>query len=468
MANTPVVAVSRPDLLGWRRVTIEDRAAGKARSYEELRKILRGAGLASDHKVEWVGGGKEAWPDRTYICQILGIFMAVYFLATACLLIKIGVKDAFGAPTLLDRATGAILILAALLEIVAAGAAVYYWKTRKRDYSGAIVLIGNLISLAVSLVVVLAQFWLWAYMDYLPLWIVFMLWSIVALVILVYEGVWRAIKYPRRIAVGAVASALFAVVNAAYSQMYLPYTASPLVQSSAAFGKPVLGGGEMYLPVHLRVKNASRVPVYIIGSIYWIHGGLVGAGPRWQLIHDGEFVQPRSLQPGEELSNDELIELKRPDWGRYEVVQVNAELWMLRMDRMTVSGEYSSSGRSLTSLKAEGRDRGPRGPNEDYFRYQADISSSNEILNFARRRERLTLWYAHRKDWPFLYIDVGLPGERIAFDPFRPNENMEAIKRYGLKRVRSSIVLKPFAELLEGAKVEPSKEPPKETSTQAR
>ncbi|MEU6867262.1 hypothetical protein ABZ924_29120 [Streptomyces sp. NPDC046876] len=466
------VTVSRPDRLGWRRVTIDGHPAGKARSHGELKAILRHANLPTELQIEWQGGGKHHWPDCSGARRVASALMAATLGATAYLLIKIGAKDMLGALTYAGRITGITLLVVALLEIVAAGAAVDYWHMRKVPFSGMAVLIGASISIALSSVLIFVQVWGWSYTDYLKYWILLLLFSLATLGIMIRERAWRAIKNPKRIVVGTVASALLAITNVTYTQIYVPYATSPVVQSLASFGKPTVDEKktQMYLPVHLSVRNAGQIPVYVLGSIYWVHGGRADS-PLNILIQDAEFIRPpgRPLNPGEEFSDDELIEIKRTDWNRYEAVDVRTELYVIRMDRVIIGGDYEFSGRSLAKLKKEHKENDPRGPADDYLRYQTGISNSNEILNVTRGPQRLTLWYTHRKDWPYLHVDVAPPGERIAFDPCKPDANKDAIKRYGLERVRGSIVEKPFTELLEAAKAEAdvSSEPPKPEPTRS-
>ncbi|MFD7630747.1 Yip1 family protein [Streptomyces sp. NPDC059851] len=470
MANTRVVAVGQPDGLGWRPVTIDDHHAGKVRSFGELQRLLRRAGLTTGYEIRWLGGGCMVWPDRPWWRRVVGTLMAVGLLATACMLIKIGVKDTFSALTYPGRLTGTIFIFSALLEIVAAAAAIDYWSRRKVVYSGMVTLIGASVSLIVSLALLSVQIVNWAYTDYLPLWILFTLWSLATLGILVHERAWRGIRNPRRIAVGAAVSGLLAVTNVVYTQVYIPYATSPLVQSSASFGKPSVDEARttMYLPVHLEVKNSGQIPVYVLGSIYWIHGK-PSDGSRYALIQDGEFIKPpgRPLNPGQEFSEDKIIEIKQPDRSPYEAVRVQPELYAIRKDRMTIDGDYERSGRNLEALKKEGKETDPRGPSEDYFRYQAQISNSNEILNVTRGRQRLTLWYVNRKTWPYLYVVVAPPGERVDFDILHPVPNKKAIDRYGLERVRGSIEQKPFTELMEMAEDGPSTGAPSPAPTKS-
>ncbi|MFD9305448.1 hypothetical protein ACFWCB_22815 [Streptomyces sp. NPDC060048] len=464
MANTPVVAVGRPDGLGWRHVTINDRPAGKVRSMGELRRLIRGAGLVSGYDIHWIGEDCTGWPDRTWYRRTVGTLMTAGLLATACMLFVIGMKDTFGALTYSGRVTGIIFLLAAALEIGAALAAFDYWGKRRVAYSGMVVLLGALVSIAVGLLMLLMQLIDGKrYTNYVLIWIIFPILSVGALYILARDRVWKLVPHPQRFVAGAVVSSLLAIPNVTYTQIYVPYATSPIVNSVASFGKSSLSEdrSKMYLPVHLSVKNSGQIPVYVLGSIYWVHGWDSAPKkpekPGFKLIRAGEFIRPPGwlLNPGGEFAEDEVIEIMRPGEFKYEKIKVQAELYAVRKDRMTIVGNYESSGKSLGDLKKEGKDQDPRGPegeNQTYLRYQADISNSNEILNATRGRQRITLWYVNKKERPYIYAVVEPPGERVDFDSSDPNRNKKAIDRYGLEHLRSSMQQKPFAELMDMAK----------------
>ncbi len=468
MANTPVVAVGPPDELGWRHVTINDHDEGKVRSLAELQKLLRRAGLECGRDIHWIGGDCTAWPDRAVYRRVVGTLMAIGLLATAYTLFTIGTKDTFGALTYAGRITGITFLLATGFEVIAAAAAFDYWHERKVAHSGMAILIGVSISLVVSSVLLFVQIVDgWKYTNHLPLWILYLMWSIWALVVLIRDHAWKGIPNPRRIVAGAVVSGLLAITNITYTQIYVPYATSPLVQSAASFGRPSLDKErtKMYLPVHLSVKNSGQIPVYVLGTIYWIRGVPMDGKPdkRESVIHDGEFIKPpgRALHPGEEFSEDEVFEIKQPEKFDYESVAVQAELYAIRKDRVTIVGNYERSGKSLKALMSEGKDNDPQGPDEKgYFRYQTDISNSNEILNVTRGRQRITVWYVSSKDskkgHPYIYAVVAPPDERVDFDRSNIHANKKAIDRYGLESVRGSIEQKPFAELMEMAQAEPS------------
>lgn len=461
MDNNPAVSVGPPDDLGLRKVTVNGKTVGKVQSPKGLQRLLRHEDLAFGHDIQWCGGDSSVWPDRLWLRRLTCALTALGLLATACVLTKIGIVDTFDALTYAGRLAGASFVVAALIEGIAAIAALDYWTMRRTRFSGPVVLVGVSIALAINLLLFLLQITgRPVYMHYLWLRIVLMLWSVWAICTLVRARTWKGIQNPRRIAIGAVVSAGLALTNLTYSQVYVPYAAPMLVESGATFGEPSLkteGARKMFLPVHLHVKNAGQVPVYVLGSIFWIHGKATDH-PNYMLIKTGEFIAPpgRALNPGEEFSSDDLAEIDIPDLEKppYEAVKAQAEFYVVRKDRMSITGDYELSKAYARRLKEEGKDKDPEGPPGEYYRYQAESSNSNEILNVTRGRQRVTLWWMFKGQYPYLYVDVAPPGERKAFDADHRDANKGVIGRYGLTKVRGSMTQKPFVELLHKAEAQ--------------
>ncbi|MFG2119923.1 hypothetical protein [Streptomyces sp. NPDC048710] len=457
MANKPDVTVGAPDDVGLRKVTVNGKPVGKVRCLGELHRLLRHAGPASEHDIMWLGGDSTVWPDCAWRRRTIGSLMAAGLLVTVYVLFRIGIPDSFNSLTYVGRIAGATFLLLGLLEVIAAAAALDYWRKRRIKHSGVVVLFGVSVAFLVSSLLLLVQNWgQVVYTRYLLLWVALWVWSVCALCMLLRSRAWKGMRNPKRIAIGAMVSGLLAIANLVYSQVYIPYATSPLVQSGVDFGPPSLNskGTKMYLAVHLSVRNSGQIPVYVLGSIYWIRGKPERA-PHNKLIGSDEFVTPpgRVLNPGQEYAQDAVVEITKPDEGKYETVEAQTEVYVIRKDRVTVDPGYERSGSWAGRLRQERKDKDPQGPTDQYFRYQSGISNSDEILNLTRGPQRVTLWRVLRPDRPYLYVDVGPPGERKAFDFNSIIANQKAIKRYGLELVRGSMAKAPFVELLEQAQV---------------
>ncbi|MFE1872366.1 hypothetical protein ACFW9N_15900 [Streptomyces sp. NPDC059496] len=466
MANTPEVSVGPPGELGLRPVSVGGRRVGKAGSLKELRRILDRAGVEPGHEIHWLGGDHTVWPDVAWVRRTICFFMVVGLLATACPLFRIGMSDSGDALTYAGRIAGLTILVVALVEVSAAGAAIDYWTKRRWRYSGVVVLVGVVISFLCSVLLLLLQIGE-RFTGYTVVGIALCVWSSVALFGLLKAGAWKGLRVPRKIAIGLMISTLLATANLAYSQVYVPFVTTPLIQSGAEFKESNMekGSGRAYVTVHLFVKNAGQVPVYVLGSIYWVHGvpannkldRLPASGrpapkpPAPDLIFDGEFVSPvgRVLNPGEEVAQDAVVEIDGAVPHKYEAVRARTEVYVIRKDRMKMTADYERSRKTKRELK---KDCQPGDPADAEYRYRTPISNSSEVLNVTRGPQRITLWkvgVGSRN--PHVIVDVSPPNRRITYDPLHPIANEETAERYGLTQVRGSTAETPYAELLEKA-----------------
>lgn len=462
MANTPAVSVGTPDERGLRKVIIDGKTAGQVWSPRELHRVLRRAGLAFEQDIHWLGGDSTVWPDRAGRRRLIGTCMAVGLLTSAMVLAKIGIADFSDALTYGGRIAGFTFLLLSLVEICAAVATFDYWRKRRVTYSGPVVLFGVMVALGIGSAMLIAQIRGRPDSGYMVLWIVLTLWASWALWLLLSRSrAWEGIRNPKRIAIGAIIPTLLAGANLTYSQFYVPYTTAPLVQTAAEFRTPSLNrnGNAMHLPVRLHVKNSGKVPVYVLGSIFWIKGLPQSHVSKHKLIHSDEWVTPPGhvLNPGEEIAQDVVAEIPQPDKLSYETVVAHTEVYVIRKDRMTMNADYERSGTHVDRLGAEAAATHPAALPDSLFRYQAEITNSNEILNVTRGPQRVTFWRGFDHKEPFIYANVAPPGENKTLDMLTPtNANKESIERYGLARLRGSIAQTPFMELLEKARGEHS------------
>ncbi|MEW1637948.1 hypothetical protein AB0469_28260 [Streptomyces sp. NPDC093801] len=459
MTNAPAVVVGRPEAFGLRKVTVDGKTIGKACSAGDLQRILRHAGLAFESEIQWMGGDSTVWPGCGWKRRATALLMAGGLLATVFQLVRIGSVDTFGALDYLGRITGFVFLAAAVVVAAAVLATFDYWRKRTKSYSGIVVFIGVLFSFAVNALLLCMHINAWVFTPYLPFRVVLLVWAGWALWVLFRERAWKGIRNPKRVVVGAIVPVFLAAANMAYTQVYLPSVTYSLVDTSAELGEATWDSSRkvMALTVHLRVKNNGQVPVYILGSIYWINGmALPNTPPRqdhgtYKLIDNGEFIKPpgMSLNPGEEHSEDEYVEIPQPE--RFKSVMASTELYLVRKDRAIISPTYENSGLGRGKLRKEGKDQDPPGPLVDYTRYQADLSNSNELLDEVRGRPRVTLWWVRQNRFPFMAVSVTQHGENKPFSVNFLYANDKAIERYGLQRIRGSMTQKPYTELVQEA-----------------
>ncbi|MFD4869724.1 hypothetical protein [Streptomyces sp. NPDC058412] len=457
MANTHIVTVGAPDDLGLRKVLIDGRSVGRVWSKEQLERLLSREGAAG-HPIRFLGEDGTYWPDRAWLRRATGLCVVFGLLVTACLLFRIGMADSGDALTYGGRIAGFTVLVVAVAEVAAAAAAVDFWELRRWRFSGVVVLAGVVITLLCSISVVLLQVGE-RFTDYTVIAIGLLVWSLVALAELAKCRAWNGLTIPRKIAIGVIISTLLAVANLAYAQIYVPYVTTPLILSGAEFGEAsqVEYGAPMYVTAHLYVKNAGQVPVYVLGSSYWIHGGPASGPPEvrtadYKLIYDGEFVTPvgHVLNPGEEVAQDVVVEIKDPEKRGYEAIKAQTEVYVIRKDRMTLATDFKHSNLERDKWRF-GVMCEPGDPGGAKSRYWTNISNSSEMLNVTRGQQRITVWRVDSGNWPRVDVHVSPPGERISFVPNLPLENQEASERYGLSQVRGATAQTPYRELLEKA-----------------
>ncbi|OEJ33088.1 hypothetical protein [Streptomyces subrutilus] len=466
MAKTPKVVVGAPDERGLRKVLVDGERVGRARSLRELRRILDRAGVAPGYEISYLGEDSTVWPDRTWLRRGTCLFMVAGLAVTAWPLFQIGLSDSGDALTYGGRIAGLSILVVAVVEALSVVAALDYWDKRQWRYSGVLVLVGVVIALLCSVALLVLQVGE-RFSNYTVIGIALGIWSLVALFVLFKSEAWKGLRIPRKIAIGVIISTLLAGANLAYAQIYVPYVTTPLILTGASFKESNLeaGAAKLYVTVHLYVKNAGEVPVYILGSSYWVRGEparskSVDKADKSELIYDGEFVSPDGhvLNPGEEVAQDAVVEIKNPDPRKYEALTAQTEVYVIRKDRMKLTGDYEKSRVSGKTLKESLTKDDPVNPK---YKYVTGMSNSSEILNVTRGPQRVTVWRLDRPMWPTVIVDVSPPDQRIAFKSDRPPLNRKAIERYGLSQERGSMAQTPYPELLERARsIEKGATPP--------
>ncbi|MFD7399299.1 hypothetical protein [Streptomyces virginiae] len=468
MANTREVTVGAPDDLGLREVLIDGISVGGVWSDKELRRLLSREGVADGDPVQWLGGDATVWPDRAWMRRTTGFFVAVGLLATSYSLFRIGIADSGSALTYGGRIAGLTILVVAVTVLIAAAAAVDFWETRRWRYSGVAVLLGVVIALFCGISVLLLQIGE-RFTASTVIGIALVVWSSIALLELVKSRAAKGLRIPKNIAIGVIVSTLLASANLAYAQIYVPYVTTPLIQTGAEFRESNMdkGSAKLYVTVHLFVRNAGQVPVYVLGSTYWIRGESAKSRPdensRPEVIYDGEFVKPDGhvLNPGEEVAQDAVIEVKNPGHRKYEAITAQSEVYVIRKDRMKMTGNYENARLTGKTLRDSLKDGDP--PNPQY-KFRTAISNSSEILNVTRGPQCVTVWRLGGRA-PTVIVDVSPPDKRFRFNPEEPPLDQTAIERYGLSQVRGSMAQTPYPELLEKAGAKGQGEAPTRPST---
>jgi hypothetical protein len=473
--NRPRVVVQGPDGRGLRAITIGGAPAGSAWSQRDLRRQLRRAGLAPDLDladralVTWREAGSDVWPDRTRRRRGTIALLSAGLLASMVLLVHIGRVDAFGALTFSGRLTGVLFMLAGAAQGIAAAAVYDHWGKRTLRYSGALVLVGVLITMASQ--GLLLGVWLQEreYTPYLWIFLPLSLWSLWAGWILWRERAWTGIPHPKSFTAGLTVTALLASANFAYSALYQPQTALFHFVVEAKFGTPRKDPKRplIHVPVTLRVANDGDVPAYVLNSIYWVQGResafdggrtklmreewrtdvesgrdieLHARPTAYRTLSTGVVVHPDSwVYPGADFTTERVVQL--PANAGYDQLVAAMSVIILRGDRGKIDPKY----RTPVFSWREKTDRFfdcsvVECP--DYVMHHARVRHNNNILNVTRRPR-----YVSSDRW-LRETDSGIT---VWISPFNTkgklSANVESAERYGVDQYVSGLAVLPFPAL---------------------
>ncbi|MDN0196804.1 hypothetical protein [Streptomyces sp. S.PNR 29] len=485
MSIRPWVVVEAPDSRGLRRVTIGSETVGSAWSLDELRELLSRLGYPEDLDMEdpasicWRGGDSRTWPDRAGRRRATLVLMVAGLLAAMALNAVIGWPDALGALTFAQRMTGALFVLSGAVLGVAAIAALDYWGRRQYKVSGAVVLLGVLVSLATDSLLVFMWLeereytpYLWVFM---PLWC----WSVWALVLLVRGKSWKGVPQPKRFAAGVVVTALLTAVSLAYSTMYQPAAAPVHFILKAEFGTsradkwlPLV-----HVPLKLYLKNDGGIPVYIINDDYTVYGrtadyseGPIVRGWRksidkhgdeeadaelyvdhleYTIISSGHVYGPgRWLEVGEEFTLQHVFQLPQ-NAKDFDTVSAVFQISYMRKDRGKLAvDEFEVAHHSWN--RREGRYYCPpalKGCDERVI-YHGRVRHNNNLVNVTRKPRYVTaIWSLF--DRPVFSISSSFDFRRAKADV---SEEKRELDRYGASTVHVDSEVS-VAELMKSAGV---------------
>ncbi|MGW0698515.1 Yip1 family protein [Streptomyces sp. NPDC002867] len=477
-----MVVVEPPDSRGLRDISIGGTKVGSAWSLRDLRKVLTHHGCPRDMDVEdrasvhWREADSGTWPDRAWRRRTTMALMTAGLLGSMTLLFVVGSPDVVGALTFAGRITGVLLILLGGVEGLAALAVLDYWGKRRLKFSGAVVLIGALIALAINGLLLFLWFQEREYTRYLfaypPLWC----WSLWALWVLIHEEAWRGTPHPKRFAAGVAATTLLAAVNLSYSAVYQPVSAAVLFDLEVKFGKARIDAelDTIHLPLTLQVKNAGKVPAYIISDNYSVvglradlsdgAGGLRGWESAMKAEHDvalftglperytistGLFYGPGSwLAPGEEYTEEKLVQLPRS--ARYDAIQADLTVELMRKDRGKVDLEEFKVAHPSWDAR-QGAFYCPVKKCGQYVAYRSRLRHNNNIINVTRRPVYVTsLWGVtpfDSRSAAFISSSPDFIPESLDEAIGAEKENKREKGRYGVSAVDAQAIVS-FVELL--------------------
>jgi len=405
--------------------------------------------------------------------------MVLGLLVSAVVLFRLGLSDALRALTFAGRVMGAVFLVSAVVEVVAAGA-VYFWGRRVTRYAGQAVLLGVSIVTVTSLVLLVLQ-WEGGYLaGWFWLWTGLVAWAVWAVWMVAREKVWQGVPHPRRFATGVALSALIGSASVTYSAMYVPYVAPPKVPFMVSFGKPVLNPDKkrLYVPAHVTFRNEGSVSIFVIGTLWaaqlWPSAfraqgterneWLQELGDGWDTNRQEEFnTAPRllaagqisnagaRLDPGDDFSKDAVVEVPlEAGQGR---VELSASVSFIRADRCKLANSYKGSIERSWNADSPRQEHVRDAPvwlaekGDDYFRYQSRIYRSSEVMRMKQAPDWASMWWVIPKGNDAIPVmQVHISRHPDAREVLSENEQ----EPYGMKTL-NQIVDQPVAVLRRAA-----------------
>ncbi|MET9961440.1 hypothetical protein ABZ128_20695 [Streptomyces sp. NPDC006326] len=471
------VVVQAPDERGLRQVTIDGAPAGSAWSQRDLRRQLRRAGLPADMDLEdraavsWRGADSASWPDRAGRRRATITLLVAGLLVSALLLADIGTVDALGALTFSGRLTGVLFVLSGAAQVVAAALVFDFWGKRTLRFSGVMVVLGVLISVATEGLLLAVWFQEREWTPYLPVFLALSLWSLWAVWAIWRERAWKGITHPRSFTAAVAVTALLTLANFSYSALYQPHAALFHFKMEAKFGKPIPDPELplVYLPVKLHVTNDGVVPGYVLNSAYWVEGRESAfdgkkAEPdpkEWRMdaeagVDTELHVQPIAyrtinsgpvlpvdawIAPGTDFTKELVVQI--PTDAKYDLITAKWTAIFLREDRGRIDKRLQSPVFSWKEKTDRFFDCSPA-PCPDYVIHHAKVWHNNNIINVTRRPRYVssTRWLSKQGSAVDSRISPLDSRGRVSADA-------ESAERYGVDQYVSGLTAIPFVSLLD-------------------
>jgi len=474
MSIRPWVVVEAPDGRGLRRVTVNGADAGSAWSLRELRALLDrlghpGVDVEDPASVHWRGGDSTTWPDRPVGRRLTGLIVLAGLLASAVLNAVIGWPDASGALTFAQRVTGALFVLSALVLVAAALSVPDHWGRRRSSVSGALVLLGVLITLATDVLLVLLWLDERQYTPYLLAFMPLLCWSAWALRLLLKDRPWRGMPLPRTFATGVFASALLTAVSLAYSTLYQPTVAPMHFALSARFGTARADPRVPFVqvPLTMSVKNTGAYPAYVLIDDYTVYGRTARytdqgsfSAEQWRKsidedgeeeaerhvdrlaftrISSGRIYEPGTLlESGQEDTREHVFQI--PLDAPYDLLYVDLQLTYLRKDRGQIDVEEFRKQRA--SWRAKNEPPCIAGGCGDRIVYLGAVRHNNNLVNVTRAQHYVLATWSPLDTPAYSISSYHLDGKGIDLA-----EEKKDLARFGVSTVQAHAEIS-LAELL--------------------
>lgn len=397
---------------------------------------------------------------RTWQSRVALAAIVLVLLMTTLLLAQIGLEDFVHDLTFAGRLTGAVLLVVSFTTLVGAAAVLDHWIRQSFPYSGLVALIGTFAALLTN-----AMLMVQTVKDGDSALFPALFSALTAGSAYAVFAVWRTsvvIPAPKRVAAAVVVSAVIAIANFGYQNLYQPYQRQTRPLITLSMGKPVLSKDRtaFAVPVDITLRNHGDVGFYVLGAEFHAMGKQVPLSPKdrlrrqwradaeqWQKSKEMDPLSRREMhQPGEMVeakpwmdngwwveANDTFttrVVVQLPRNTPYDQVALYATASLARKDRLVLEPPLRFVAYSWGRQKVPGWVKAQQTGGVDSLIYRARVHENNALDEHTRDPRFVTVYWQFGTHGASVQSSVKRKGEegRIA----TPAEDREVRNRYGL------------------------------------
>ncbi|MEV2241110.1 hypothetical protein [Micromonospora sp. NPDC049891] len=308
--------------------------------------------------------------------QLIYLFAATVLTVVTALAFWLGGLNLVGALTFSGQVTGVALLVAGAVTLAGAVSAGILAFARGSRQAGAtrrrkdrlllVILLALLAALLTNVMLLVTQLTTGDITWLLAGWV-----ALCVLSVLLFGYVFFArgasFPLPRKIALGAAVTALLALANFAYSQLYLPSKQEAAIIAVPAFGTPTNDDDSagVTVPFEVDFKVAGQ-PVYILAATYSVAGRMAAVtkapaggaegdddiARKWnspttrvdgyEPVDTGQLINPGSeYVANQEMKSVSFVRVPKP--LRYDALMLRVDVVFIKADRARL-GEGQSGG----------------------------------------------------------------------------------------------------------------------------
>ncbi|WP_307873847.1 MULTISPECIES: hypothetical protein [unclassified Frankia] len=380
-----------------------------------------------------------------------------------------GVENVADSLAYLGCFTGVLMVVTAAVIILGALGTLDHWYSHRFEIAGLLALGGSVTAVVANTMLLVATV-----RESIESWPYFATWCL-----LVFASSWSCyvvyhtsvvIPSPKKVAVAASATAVIAMANFGYTQLYQPYHEEPKPILEAKFGSPTLSADrKMFsVPITLTFEARGNVGVYLVGDQFVVYGRRVtirssgGSAPDWRHDSaDGQNELSRWTEirtepieigrwdnfgswedPGVSRSTTRLVQL--PVDIPYDQLGIRAEAVSVRRDRLSLDPMFATGAQySWRDFRHQGCGSG----GADCVRYRGRISENNSVDRHTRAPRYLTLWWNFGPTLETVGLESNIVRRGELDRSMSSEESSRLWNRYGLEKVTASATFRSLLDI---------------------